>query len=80
MYQKCRLQKNTNTNINGYYEIKNIYPGTYTLKAEKNDYKTFNKNIRLKEGETFWENITLSPQTITTILKGLSLIKPQKNP
>jgi len=73
-------KKNTNTNINGYYEIKNIYPGTYTLKTEKNDYKTFNKNIRLKEGETFWENITLSPQTITTILKGFVTDKTTEEP
>ena len=75
-----KYEKNTNTDKNGYYEIKNIYPGSYTLKAEKTNYKVFTKNLQLNEGETHWQNITLLPQKTIATLKGFILDKITEKP
>lgn len=48
------------TDAKGYYEIRNIQPGTYVLRITSIGYATRERNISLKAGEQLVENITLS--------------------
>jgi len=50
----------TVTNASGNYEIKNIKPGSYTLRISAVGIKAVEENITLAAGETITKNITLS--------------------
>jgi hypothetical protein len=47
------------TNEFGYFEIFNITSGNYSLKAEKENYITYNENIQINESESYYREITL---------------------
>jgi Carboxypeptidase regulatory-like domain/Putative metal-binding motif/Bacterial Ig domain len=50
------------TGSNGAFEINNVLPGTFIIKAEVNGYQTFVSNeIVLPPGETLTQNIQLTP-------------------
>lgn len=50
----------TSTNIDGNYQIKNIKPGTYTLKVTAVGYITKEKNVTVTEGQELIENFSLN--------------------
>jgi hypothetical protein len=78
--KNSNYQNVTKTDANGYYEIKNIPPAVYNLKAEKIDYKTYNDRINMPEGKIVWKNITLLPEKIVITLKGYISDRRTKNP
>ena len=51
----------TSSNENGWYELKNIPPGKYTLIASTIGYITFSKSIIIKKGEEQILDIVLKP-------------------
>lgn len=50
----------TNTDSNGYYEIKNLKPGTYVIKVSSVGYSSKEKSISLNAGDEVVENFTIS--------------------
>ncbi|HEX08640.1 MAG TPA: carboxypeptidase regulatory-like domain-containing protein, partial [Thermoplasmatales archaeon] len=75
---KVTLYNNTDnfveyTDENGYYEIKTS-PGTYTIKLEKIDYKSYTDTLQLPEEEVYWYNKSLQPLNIPPRIK---IIKPE---
>ena len=55
--------KSTVTNENGEYAFSNIEVGTYTIIATNVGYKTFEKKIALKEGESLEVNLLLEGES-----------------
>ncbi|PTT03900.1 TonB-dependent receptor [Flavobacterium sp. HMWF030] len=55
--------KSTVTNENGEYAFSNIEAGTYTIIATNVGYKTFEKKIALKEGESLEVNLLLEGES-----------------
>ena len=49
------------TSMDGKYEIKNVPPGTYTIRASYIGYKEFNLRVTIKEGEDLVQNFKLEP-------------------
>ncbi|RED25147.1 iron complex outermembrane receptor protein [Flavobacterium cutihirudinis] len=50
----------TNTDSKGYYEIKNLKPGTYVIKVSSVGYSSKEKSISLNAGDEVVENFTIS--------------------
>jgi len=48
------------TDQDGYYKIKNVKPGTYTLKISAVGYTSIEKKITVKEGDELSENFNLN--------------------
>jgi len=55
--------KSTVTNENGEYSFSNIEAGTYTIIATNVGYKTFEKKIAIKEGESLEVNLLLEGES-----------------
>lgn len=54
---------NTVTDINGGYSFSNVTAGTYTIIASNVGYKTFEKRIAIKEGESLEVNLLLEGES-----------------
>ncbi len=52
------------TNSRGYYSIKNLVPGEYTLTGTKNGYETQTFSVVIKPGITATQNISLIPESV----------------
>lgn len=50
----------TNTDSQGYYEIKNLKPGSYVIKVSAVGYSSKEKNIALNGGDEIIENFSIS--------------------
>ena len=59
----------TNTDAQGNYEIKNIKPGNYTLRATAVGFSSKEKSISIQDGDELTENFTLttSSETLTEV-------------
>lgn len=59
----------TNTDALGNYEIKNIKPGNYTIKATAVGFSSKEKSISIQDGDVLTENFTLttSSETLTEV-------------
>ncbi len=59
----------TNTDAQGNYEIKNIKPGNYTLRATAVGFSSKEKSITVQDGDELTENFTLttSSETLTEV-------------
>lgn len=55
--------KSTVTNENGEYSFSNVIAGTYTIIATNVGYKTFEKKIAIKEGESLEVNLLLEGES-----------------
>lgn len=56
------LEKGTATDIDGYYEVTNIQPGTYTLRVSYVGFHTHEEQITIASGTTT-KNLVLHPDT-----------------
>lgn len=54
----------TQTNSRGYYSIKNLIPGEYTLTGTKNGYETQTFSVVIKPEITTTQNISLVPDSV----------------
>ena len=50
----------TNTDSNGFYEIKNLKPGSYVIKVSAVGYSSKEKSISLNAGDEIVEDFTIS--------------------
>ncbi|MEZ0128937.1 carboxypeptidase-like regulatory domain-containing protein [Flavobacterium sp. LBUM151] len=59
----------TNTDAQGNYEIKNIKPGNYTIKATAVGFSSKERSITIQDGDQLTENFTLttSSETLTEV-------------
>lgn len=59
----------TNTDDQGNYEIKNIKPGTYTIKATAVGFTSKERSVTITDGDNLVENFTLttSSETLTEV-------------
>jgi len=55
--------QNVVTDINGAYIFSNVAAGTYTISATNVGYKSFEKKITVKEGESIEENLFLETES-----------------
>jgi len=55
--------QNVVTDINGAYIFSNVAAGTYTISATNVGYKSFEKKITIKEGESIEENLFLETES-----------------
>ena len=55
--------QNVITDINGAYVFSNVAAGTYTISATNVGYKSFAKQITVKEGESIEENLFLETES-----------------
>ncbi|MBP1221719.1 TonB-dependent receptor [Flavobacterium sp. 1355] len=55
--------QNVVTDINGAYTFSNVAAGTYTISATNVGYKSFEKKITVKEGESIEENLFLETES-----------------
>ncbi|PWB26422.1 TonB-dependent receptor [Flavobacterium sp. HTF] len=55
--------QNVITDINGAYVFSNVAAGTYTISATNVGYKSFEKQITVKEGESIEENLFLETES-----------------
>ncbi|MDR9363891.1 MAG: TonB-dependent receptor [Balneolaceae bacterium] len=57
-------QKGVATDLEGFYQIKNITPGTYTLEVSSVGFKKYSERIEVPAGETLELNIQLEASTL----------------
>lgn len=60
----------TRSNTDGYYEFKELPPGTYTIFVDAPGFLKWKKEIRIISGEMTRQDIFLSPVSATGFLKG----------
>jgi len=53
------------SDVQGYYLIRNVVPGSYTLVAKYVGYQEFRQSVRVTPGDTVTVNIRLAPGLIT---------------
>lgn len=51
---------NKQTDINGFYEFKNLEPGDYSISVQRFGYRTDNSNVRVVPGESVSVNFSLA--------------------
>ena len=68
------VSKTTMTTSAGTYLVTDLIPGTYTVKVEKTGFNAYvSKNVVVTGGETGTANATLTPGTVTELLRSQRL-------
>lgn len=55
-------KKKTKTNASGYYEVINLEDGKWLIKIAEKGFKKYTAEVNISEGETYQQNINLSPK------------------
>ncbi|MBI3509035.1 MAG: carboxypeptidase-like regulatory domain-containing protein [Bacteroidetes bacterium] len=68
------------TDINGFYSLTKIPPGTYTLIAQQSNYESGSLSVTVKAGDITTQNIQLKPRVMKEVVISAHKQEQQENP